>query len=245
MLRNQQKFKELGILDLKSEMVKPTTGGKAKQRRLPKPKTVDSLLPLRKSLRVSNRPPAVYKFADVETKPARKRAINAKDGKKSLPERTPPSREAVEVAEDLCDAMAQAGKYPCLKKIVMPSHMSNGFWMNLSSEFANKELSKVDGKIILEDIEGSQWETVYLARKTGLSGGWRGFAIDKVLFAGDSLLFELIKTNHFKVHIFRSRDHEKSEEKKKRSESEEKRIQDMKAKNYKYTISALRAKKRK
>lgn len=49
------------------------------------------------------------------------------------------------------------------------------------------------------DEEGEEFETVYLARKTGLSGGWMGFAIAHNLAYGDTLVFELVRSTAFKV----------------------------------------------
>lgn len=49
------------------------------------------------------------------------------------------------------------------------------------------------------DEEGEECLTVYLARKAGLSGGWRGFSIDHGLVDGDALVFQLIRPLTFKV----------------------------------------------
>lgn len=53
--------------------------------------------------------------------------------------------------------------------------------------------------ITLVDEDGQESLTKYLAEKTGLSGGWRGFAIDHRLVDGDALVFQLIKPTEFKV----------------------------------------------
>lgn len=53
--------------------------------------------------------------------------------------------------------------------------------------------------MILEDPDGKQWETIYKAEKTALSGGWRGYALDHKLDAGDALLFELIEPTKMKA----------------------------------------------
>lgn len=49
------------------------------------------------------------------------------------------------------------------------------------------------------DEEGEEYETIYLARKNGLSGGWMGFAIAHNLAYGDTLVFELVRRTAFKV----------------------------------------------
>ena len=51
----------------------------------------------------------------------------------------------------------------------------------------------------LIDEDGEPSETKYLAHKNGLSGGWRGFAIDHELVDGDALVCQLISPTEFKV----------------------------------------------
>lgn len=53
--------------------------------------------------------------------------------------------------------------------------------------------------MILEDENGSEFEAVYLGNRTGISGGWRGFALDHKLDDGDALVFELVEPTRFKV----------------------------------------------
>lgn len=51
----------------------------------------------------------------------------------------------------------------------------------------------------LIDEDGNEYPTIYLARKTGLSGGWKGFAVGHDLADGDAVIFQLIKHTAFKV----------------------------------------------
>lgn len=51
----------------------------------------------------------------------------------------------------------------------------------------------------LADEDGNEWQTKYLDRKKGLSGGWKGFAVDHDLVDGDALVFQLIKPTKFQV----------------------------------------------
>jgi hypothetical protein len=53
--------------------------------------------------------------------------------------------------------------------------------------------------IVLEDERGKIYETKYLARKVGLSAGWRGFSIDHKIMEGDVLIFHLVEPAKFKV----------------------------------------------
>ena len=56
-----------------------------------------------------------------------------------------------------------------------------------------------DEMITLADEDENESPVKYLAEKTGLSGGWRGFAIDHELVDGDALVFQLIKPTKFQV----------------------------------------------
>lgn len=53
--------------------------------------------------------------------------------------------------------------------------------------------------LTLVDEDDNEFQTKYLADKTGLSGGWRGFSIDHQLVDGDALVFQLTKPTEFKV----------------------------------------------
>jgi len=55
--------------------------------------------------------------------------------------------------------------------------------------------------MVLEDEDGVEFDAVYIGKRTGLSGGWRGFAMHHNLEDGDSLVFELTEHDRFKVHI--------------------------------------------
>ncbi|KAH7414911.1 hypothetical protein KP509_14G017400 [Ceratopteris richardii] len=93
---------------------------------------------------------------------------------------------------------------PSFVKPMLQSHTTGGFWLGLPSSFCKTYLPKKDGTVVLENEKGDEWDTVYLANKTGLSGGWRGFSLDHGLVDGDALVFELIEHCRFKVHIVRA-----------------------------------------
>ncbi|KAL1198738.1 B3 domain-containing protein [Cardamine amara subsp. amara] len=93
--------------------------------------------------------------------------------------------------------------FPSFVKSMLQSHVSGGFWLGLPVHFCRSYLGKQDGVITLIDEEGDEFETVYLARKTGLSGGWMGFAVAHNLAYGDTLVFELVRHTAFKVYITR------------------------------------------
>ncbi|KAH9620071.1 hypothetical protein KSS87_006904 [Heliosperma pusillum] len=104
---------------------------------------------------------------------------------------------AEQPAEDkLSTPMDQATKvqanhsaaYPSFVKTMLPSHVSGGFWLGLPSKFCDVNLPKQDCIIVLVDEAGKDFKTNYLAHKSGLSGGWRGFSIHQALQKGDVLV---------------------------------------------------------
>lgn len=58
--------------------------------------------------------------------------------------------------------------------------------------------------VTLVDENEDESESKYLTQKNGLSGGWRGFAIDHELVDGDALVFQLTDPTTFKVIICRN-----------------------------------------
>ena len=80
---------------------------------------------------------------------------------------------------------------------MLASHVSGGFWLQLPTELS-EVLPDIQGgvKAVLQEKESlDEWEVVWLRKGKkggGLSGGWRGFAIDMELNAGDSVLFEYL-----------------------------------------------------
>ena len=60
-------------------------------------------------------------------------------------------------------------------------------------------------RITLE-CNGEAWEVIWLPRPSGagLSGGWRGFAIDQRIALGDAVVFEKMPGLRVKVKIFRA-----------------------------------------
>ena len=53
--------------------------------------------------------------------------------------------------------------------------------------------------MVLEDEEGGEFDVVYIGKRTGLSGGWQFFSTKHDLEDGDSLVFELVEPDRFKV----------------------------------------------
>lgn len=53
----------------------------------------------------------------------------------------------------------------------------------------------------LENEDGKVYDAVYIGERSGLSGGWRAFALEHKLDDGDALVFELVEPCRFKVRL--------------------------------------------
>ncbi|XP_020591264.1 B3 domain-containing protein Os06g0194400-like [Phalaenopsis equestris] len=93
--------------------------------------------------------------------------------------------------------------HPSFVKPMLISHVTGGFWLGLSKQFCTSHLPNRDTWFTLIDEDDEETQTLYLAPKTGLSAGWRGFSIAHELVDGDALVFHLIKPTAFKVYIIR------------------------------------------
>ncbi|KAK3010390.1 hypothetical protein RJ639_011704 [Escallonia herrerae] len=73
--------------------------------------------------------------------------------------------------------------------------------MGLPKLFSKSYLPRTNTTLVLEDETGEQFDLKYIAEKTGLSGGWRRFAVGHNLLEGDALVFHMVRPNKFKVTI--------------------------------------------
>ncbi|KAJ8435825.1 hypothetical protein Cgig2_017120 [Carnegiea gigantea] len=110
---------------------------------------------------------------------------------------------ALEKAEKVVFRLEEEG-YPTLIRSMLPSHVTGGFWLGLPADFCRSSLPRADGMVTLVDEEGEEYPTVYLARKRGLSGGWKGFAEAHQLVDGDAVIFQVISHSVLKVYILRA-----------------------------------------
>nr|VDD24848.1 unnamed protein product [Brassica oleracea] len=159
------------------------------------------LVVVRRSSRISNASSSspVYKEATITLIPFR--VSKGRD----LSNRVYVSEEIREEAFSKAEKLQAdlRNRFPSFVKSMLQSHVSGGFWLGLPVHFCRSELQKQDGVITLIDEEGEEFETVYLAKRTGLSGGWLGFAVSHNLVYGDALVFELVRPTVFKVYITR------------------------------------------
>ncbi|KAG0473585.1 hypothetical protein HPP92_014924 [Vanilla planifolia] len=94
--------------------------------------------------------------------------------------------------------------HPSFVKPMVRSHVSSCFWLGLPAKFCKDHLPPKETTMVLEDENGDEHEAIYIARRTGLSGGWRSFAVDHELEDGDALIFKLIEPSRFKVYIVKA-----------------------------------------
>ncbi|GAB2219787.1 hypothetical protein Droror1_Dr00007424 [Drosera rotundifolia] len=111
---------------------------------------------------------------------------------------------ATEKAEQLVENLGTS--YPTLVRPLLPSHVSGCFWLGLPMRFCRDNMPRNDEMVTLVDEEGDEYPTMWLQRKTGLSGGWRGFSLAHGLVDGDAVVFQVIKHGVLKVYIIRAHD---------------------------------------
>lgn len=97
-------------------------------------------------------------------------------------------------------------EFPSFVKSLVRSHVASCFWMGLPGQFCKSHLPDKDTTITVEDENEKQYGIKYIAYKTGLSAGWRQFAVAHQLLEGDVLVFQLVKPTKFKVYIIRAND---------------------------------------
>lgn len=182
---------------LRSPSFKPSTPNKSAS----KPRNLEkTVVVVRRSGRLTNKPAPVYQEMVIERPTVPRRVSRGRSMTFALA--TYGARtEALEKAEKLESSLGT--DFPTFVKSMLPSHVSGGFWLGLTVHFCKTALPKHDDVITLIDEKGDEYPTIYLARKTGLSGGWKGFAVAHDLADGDALVFQLIRPTTFKVYIVR------------------------------------------
>ncbi|KAH6828962.1 AP2/B3-like transcriptional factor family protein [Perilla frutescens var. hirtella] len=200
---NKKRMEELH-LPLLSQALKNASSPKPSPMKTTKPRIVRTeLVPVRRSLRFSNKSAAQFKEITVYDRVQLPRRITHRT--RDFSDRVYASDEAREIARKKAEEIESAlgSDHPTFVRSMLPSHVSGGFWLGLYSDFCRRRLPRNDGVVSLVDEQGEEWPVIYLYRKTGLSGGWKKFAVDHNLVDGDALVFQLIKPTVFKVFIVR------------------------------------------
>ncbi|KAL6658264.1 hypothetical protein ACP70R_003850 [Stipagrostis hirtigluma subsp. patula] len=98
-------------------------------------------------------------------------------------------------------------KNPFVVQIMMDSYVYVGFFMNIPCEFVRESLPKTSKKMTLWDPQGKPWEVNYVYYHdrgvAAFSGGWGRFSLGNNLEKFDVCVFELLKEDNIKVHIYR------------------------------------------
>ncbi|KAF7034059.1 hypothetical protein CFC21_045112 [Triticum aestivum] len=206
MEENDRKLEELGLHQL-SAAVREAAGRKPSPVRLEaksvKPKQVPRDAPVRQSSRVASLPKQPKYRYETSNSERRERGSSTRSDIINRVDATDEARlHANSEAQELLRKLVPGGN-PSFVKPMKQSHVTGGFWLGLPSHFCGLYLPGSDDTITLEDEEGVEYKTRYLALKTGLSAGWRRFALDHNLVDGDCLVFEWVVWNTFYVYIIR------------------------------------------
>ncbi|XVE70041.1 hypothetical protein DITRI_Ditri10aG0039800 [Diplodiscus trichospermus] len=204
---NKKRMEALNLPQLSQALRTPSP--KPSPKKQVKPRTVEKqLVVVRRSGRVANKPAPVYKEVLVEKVMMPRRISKHRDFLNRVYASDEARAEALEKAEKLESGLEP--HFPVFIKSMLQSHVTGGFWLGLPVHFCKTNLPKRDDVMTLIDEEGNEYPTIYLARKTGLSGGWKRFAVAHELVDGDALVFQLVRPTAFKVYIIRVKGPEQS-----------------------------------
>ncbi|XAR61868.1 hypothetical protein NMG60_11016408 [Bertholletia excelsa] len=208
---NKKRMEELH-LPLLSQALKKHSSPKSSPGKPATPRIVrKELVAVRRSNRIAKNPAPVYReIVTYERSDLSRRKSYGVNARRDLANRVYASDEAREFAISKAEELDSrlGAHYPTFVKPMTQSHVTGGFWLGLPAHFCRRSLPRSDETVTLVDEEGHEWPVVYLARKTGLSGGWKGFAVDHKLVDGDALVFQLIRRTVLKVYIIRASSYE-------------------------------------
>ncbi|KAB2096663.1 hypothetical protein ERO13_A01G119000v2 [Gossypium hirsutum] len=197
---NKKRMEALNLPQLSTLLHTPSF--KPSPRKQMKPRTVEKqLVVVRRSSRVANKPAPVYQEVLVDKVMIPRRVSKHRDLSNRVYASDEARAEALEKAEKLESGLDP--HFPVFIKSMLQSHVTGGFWLGLPVHFCKTNLPKRDEVMTLVDEEGHEYPTIYLAKKTGLSGGWKGFAVAHGLVDGDAIVFQLLQRTTFKVYIIR------------------------------------------
>nr|QZZ92768.1 MVI11 [Larix kaempferi] len=211
---NKKRMEDLGLSKLSEGLQAVVSASKSQKRQVIKPRRLkdEEGLPLERrcSSRVSRLPTPIYR--ELDDFPRHRKSYGRKQNGRnqvvhniklaSYEARMQAMQNAEKIVEDL------GSKHPSFIKSLVRSHVSSCFWLGLPTDFCRKYLPRKGTSMVLEDEKGDECDTVFIALRTGLSGGWKGFALDHNLDDGDALVFELVEPTRFKVHVTKAKDYE-------------------------------------
>ncbi|CAL8471943.1 g11485 [Coccomyxa elongata] len=240
---NKKRMQEMGIFKIADDLAKKC----APKKKPPQPRVKKLYVdagPVRRSDRQQNKTPVNYaddyRLERIERQPRtntrQQRRMPTSSKVPNFPIQSAAAiRLATEAAKAKCDELGNRGFY----KEMQPSNVSSGYWLQLPVEMGttwrfppgtnNIELEchddcrNADGWVY-EKYPGEdrkRWYTVWLVRggnSCGLSGGWRGFAIDQQLTWNDTVVFEVPEDvqegqlpTYIHIHTYRAENYETDE----------------------------------
>ena len=216
--RNQEFMRSVGIVDAVEDAKRQRDA--LKKKRSPRVKQA-AMEPMRASKRNEGKKVSyTYDHSDRALglqRESRPRGPGSVDWDNISCEDPEKSRAAAERAE----AFAATSALPSCVKVLLKSHVSGGFWLQLPSAFCESmpqdmglnpqvmfDLYGRSGDGLPEEVpDDDVWEAIWLRKGSnggGLSGGWRGFSIDNNLAAGDTIVFEKLEGHFLRGTIFRA-----------------------------------------
>ncbi|KAK9740618.1 hypothetical protein RND81_03G048300 [Saponaria officinalis] len=200
---NKKRLEDLNLIHLSQSLKNLSPKSSPMKKVASKPRTVEKqMVAVRRSARVASNPAPVYAEVDITrlsySSPSKRYGLARGSVWNGVYATDEARANAIEKAEKLVSKLEHEG-HPTVIRPMLPSHVSSCFWLGLPSNFCRRNLPSTDTTLTLVDEEGNECPTIYLPRKTGLSGGWRGFAIDHKLSDGDAVVFQLISPSVMKV----------------------------------------------
>lgn len=210
-------MEDLGLTKLRKGIQAVASASKSQTRQVMKPRRLKEeeglLLERRCSARVSRLPAPIYCEVDDFSRPQKRTKFGKNQILHDVKLASYEARmQAMQNAEKIVEELGS--NHPSFIKSLVRSHVSSCFWLGLPTDFCRKYLPTKGSTMVLEDEKGEECDTVYIAGRTGLSGGWKGFALDHKLDDGDALVFELVEPKRLKVHVTKAQDFERVSEKK-------------------------------
>ncbi|XP_057442111.1 putative B3 domain-containing protein At5g58280 isoform X2 [Lotus japonicus] len=201
---NKKRFQDLGISRISKNLTEIASAAKKTPKtppRLPKLKSnIDGVVEPRRSSRVRNPVTTYREDVNADLPSLRKRSRSRPSSWESYVAR-PLDEIKVATERERNRALDAAEAFQMNLQTSYPSFVKS---MGLPSRFCEEHLPKTLYDMILEDEDGSEYEAVYIGKRSGLSGGWRAFALDHKLDDGDALVFELVEASRFKIYICRA-----------------------------------------
>ncbi|KAI3892993.1 hypothetical protein MKX03_008991 [Papaver bracteatum] len=186
---NKRRFQELGVLKIASslsDVIKEKNKIQRKYKVRSKPDPVNPDL-VRRSSRPRNQV-TYYK----------NRKTSFIEGAATEAERSDTLKRAKSFQSGLLS------RNPSFVKSMSLSNVSGNFGLNIPAEICKNHLpTEPKVRIMLEDEDGSVYETNYYWVTRYITTGWKTFCMDHKLDFGDALVIELIKPTRFKVHLFK------------------------------------------